>query len=95
MAGISKFQTLNIIEEADTSTNTVTKTQFFYGPYNNNTKSTKNKTSSNPNNNNQTKVTVLKRDSVINQKKENNLDIQSMLCNQPHDTHRCTYTRKL
>ena len=72
LAGISKFQTLNIMEEEDTNTNTVAETQICY---NNNNNSTKNKTNSNINNNNQNKVTVLKRDSIVNQRKENNLDI--------------------
>ena len=49
------------MEEADTSTNTVTKTQICYGPPNNNTNSTKNKTSSNPNKNSQNKITILKK----------------------------------
>ena len=83
------------MEEVDTPTNTPTETQICYGPPNNNTNSTKNKTSSNPNNNGQNKVTVLKRDSTANQKKENNSVIQCMLCNQPHATHRCVLTRAL
>ena len=70
------------MEEVYTQRNTPTKTQICYGPPNNNTNSTKNKTSSNPNNNGQNKVTVLKRDSAANQRKENNSDIQCMLCNQ-------------
>ena len=87
LAGITKFQTLNIIEEVDTPTNTPTQTQICYRPPNNNTNPTKNKTSFNPNNNGQNKVTVLKRDPASNQKKENTSDIQCMLCNQPHATH--------
>lgn len=83
------------MEGSDIPTDTLTETQICYGPPNNNTNSTKNKTSSNSNNNGQHKVTVLKRNSTDNQKKETNSDIQCMLCNQSHATYRCTFTRKL
>ena len=75
MAGIQKFQTLNIVEESNTLTDSLTETQICYGPSNNNTNSTKNKTNSN-NNNNQNQVKILKRNSATDQKKENNPDIK-------------------
>ena len=46
------------MEKVATPTNTPTETQICYGPPNNNTNSTKNKTISNPNSNGQNKVTV-------------------------------------
>ena len=41
LAGITKFQTLNILEEIDNPTNTPTESPICYGPPNNNTNSAK------------------------------------------------------
>ena len=72
------------MEEKDAPTDALTETQICYGPSNNNTNSIKNKKTNSNNNGNQNQVKILKRESSTDQKKENNQDIQCMLCNQPH-----------
>ena len=95
LAGVLPFQTLNIVDRTTeiTEPTETTETQICYGPSNNNSKWIKNKTNNNQNNQNQVKI--LRREPAANQNKENSSDMKCMLCNDPHATHRCPFTRQL
>ena len=95
LAGVLPFQTLNIVDRTTeiTEPTETTETQICYGQSNNNSKPIKNKTNNNQNNQNQVKI--LRREPAANQNKENSSDMKCMLCNDPHATHRCPFTRQL
>ena len=95
LAGILPFQTLNIMDQTKevVDSKDITETQICYGPSKNSPKPIKNNMSNQQNN--QQQVKILKREPDAKQTKENNSDLKCMLCNDPHATHPCPFTRQL